>query len=63
MIRKRSNKGQVTIEYSLVMIIMAGIASLIFVVYENLTESTFYGTRYGNVNSMGLEKTVSLPFP
>lgn len=57
------NSGQVALEYALVMVIMAMVASLLWIFYQwGLAEQTFYGS-YTEVRTMGLEQTVSNPFP
>lgn len=56
------NKGQVAIEYALAMVVMAIIASCIWIFYQGLADQTFYGA-YSETRNMGFERTISNSFP
>ena len=59
-----NERGQVATEYAAVLIIMAFVGSLVWIFYQGLTESTFYGLwDLKKVPSWGLERTISFPYP
>jgi hypothetical protein len=65
--------GQVALEYALATMVVAGVASLLWIFHQGFVQGTLYGGGEGNLNSvrgvaaanqaMGFERTVSLPFP
>ena len=57
-----NRRGQIVTEYALVMVIMAAIASLLWIFYQGVTDQTFYGS-FSETKTMGLEWTIANPFP
>lgn len=67
------DRGQVALEYALGIVIVAGLASLLFVFYQGFVQANLYGhagefndSLFGlgaEYSAIGLERVVSMPVP